>query len=63
MPARNRQIRVPKQLRVVMGVQVDKARHNHMPFRIQGFRPLMRLQAADLRNLAVFHANVASIAR
>ena len=63
MPARNSQVRVPKQLRVVMGVQIDKARHHHMPFGIQRLGALVGLNAANLRNLAVFDTNIASVTR
>ena len=51
--------RVPEQLRVVVGVQVDEAGCERLPFRINGFRGQV-IHIADRDDQSVLHPDIAA---
>ena len=63
MPARNRAVRIPEKLCVVMGVQIDEAGHDVLPLGVDHFLRLMRLEVAELCDLAVLDPDVRPITR
>src|SRR5262245_43674950 len=62
MPAGNRAVWVPVQLRVVMRVEVDKPRSDDEARGVEHVRSATALQAADFGNLPVLEPNVGTIA-
>ena len=54
--------RIPKNLRVHVGVSVDEARCDHVALGIHDFIR-RRVDAADPGNLAVLHANIGAVTR
>ncbi len=63
VPGRNRQIRIPENLGVVMGVEVDEARGDNQPAGIDDLGCLVGRYAPNLGNSAVFDTHIAAKAR
>ena len=64
MPTRNRAVRIPEKLRVVMGVQIDEAGHDDHAAGVDHLVCLRcAFQIADLRDLAVLDTDVGLITR
>jgi hypothetical protein len=61
MPTGQRAIRIPKDLGVIMSVQVDKARCNDTTRGVQNAIGGLPLQTADLGDFAVFDPDVTDI--
>ena len=57
------QIRIPEELRVVMRVQVDKARRDDQAVGIDHLRRFVRRDPADLGDLAVLDSDVVAETR
>ena len=63
MPAGNCAVRVPEQLRVIVRVQIDKARRHYQSIRVNH---LVRVHSVDMTDVcynAIFYADIALIAR
>src|SRR5262249_35706465 len=58
MPATDRAIRIPVQLRIIVSVQINKPRRNHETGGVQHFGCIAGIQAPNLGDLAVLYANV-----
>ena len=63
VPAGDRAVRVPADLGVVMGVQIDEARRDDQAVGVDDFLGEARRASADLRDLAVLDPDVAPVAR
>ena len=63
MPARQRAVRVPEDLRVVVRVQVDEARRDDHPAGVENQVGIVRLDVAELRNATVGNGHVAATPR
>ena len=63
MPARNRAVWIPEQLRIVVGMQVDEAGHYQQPAGIDDLFTLVRFQMADFGDLSIFDTDVSLITR
>ena len=55
--------RIPEDLRVHVGVHVDEARRHDMALGVQRLGRRRAVDAADLGDLAILHADIAAIAR
>ena len=62
MPAGDCQIRVPVQLGIIVGVQVDTAWGDNQPPGIQHLCGIAGVQTAHFGNLPIFDANVTPVA-
>jgi hypothetical protein len=62
VPPRERQVRVPEELRVVVRVQVDEPGGDDHPARVERLRGVRGLQAADPGDAAVADADVGAVA-
>ena len=63
MPARDRAIRIPVNLRVVVCMQIDEARRNDKPRCIDHFFRVRDVDSSHLGDLAVFNSDVACDSR
>ncbi len=63
MPARDRTIRVPEQLRIIMGMQIDEAWRYQHPAGVDHLFRLMRLEIAYFCDLAVLDTYIRPITR
>ncbi len=63
MPAGNRAVRVPSNLRIVVSMQIDEAGRDDQPVGIDDFFREARGTAADLRDLAILDEKIALKAR
>src|SRR5579885_1858114 len=58
VPARNRAVRIPEDLRVVVGVKIDEAGRDDLPRRIDHARGVARAQAAYLGDSPVLDSDI-----
>ena len=63
VPSRNGQVRIPENLGVVMGVQVDKTRRDDQPAGVDYFGALMRVDPSNPGDSPVLDADIAAKAR
>ena len=63
MPAADGQIRIPVELGVVVGVQVDGTRRDNQPAGVQHPTAVAGLEPPDLSDLAVLDTNIGAVAR
>src|SRR6266852_5080223 len=62
VPARHRAVRVPEELGVIMGVQIDEAGRDVKSARVDHLFGLMRLKVAELGDLAVLDPDIGPVA-